>query len=214
LTNAFVAVLAVTALLAALPQVVPAALQIVLFHEDGVFEWLAAGGWLLTALVALVRARPVSRLMISYALIFCLLGAREADLLGRLVSGGGKQVGRSAYYLGATGAPLSERILIVGLLAAAVLALVVGIGGTLRNLRRPVELSPRSLHLLLLGGAVLAFSQLCEELLDLSYGLGGEEGKALARSFWALEEGLEAVAPLLMAVALAPSHWFSGRHGR
>jgi len=209
----FVLLLAIPSL-ALLPQLLSPDARMTMFAEDGVLEWLAAASWLLAALVAVARSWPVSRLMLCYAAIFCLLAAREADLLGGLVSGGGKQAGRAAYYLGATGAPLGERILIVLLLAATLLALGFGIWGTLRNLRRPGELSRATLHVLLLAGGVLVFSQACEKLLDLSYGLGGEAGKAVASSFWALEEGLEALAPLMMVAALMPRRWKLRRRER
>ena len=150
--------------------------------------------------------------MVAYAIVFCLLALRESDLLRVLVTGGGKQAVRASYYLGATGASLPERIGVAVLLATAVVALAVSIRGSLRELRRPAQLAPRAMRILILGGIVLVVSQLCEKLLDLAEDWGGPPGLALARSLWALEEGLEALAPLIIALALLPARRRASEH--
>ncbi|MCB1914695.1 MAG: hypothetical protein KDG52_03105 [Rhodocyclaceae bacterium] len=197
--------LAATVVLALLPHLIGAEAQRQLLEEHGVLEVLAALCWLLAAVAALARSRRPSLLMVAYAVVFCLLAVRESDLLTALVTGGGKQAVRSSYYLGATGATLPERIGVGLLLAVAVASLAVSVWGSLRELRRPAQLAPRAMRMLMLGGVVLVVSQLCEKMLDWAEDWGGPPGLALARSLWALEEGLEALAPLIIALALLPA---------
>ena len=197
--------LATAVVLSILPHLVGAEFQRQLLEEHGVIAVLAALCWLLAAASALARTPRPTPLMVAYAAVFCLFTVRETDLLTLLVTGGGKQAVRSSYYLGATGASMLERIGVALLLVVAIVALAVSVWGSLRELRRPAQLAPQSMRILILGGIVLVVSQLCEEMLGWAEDWGGTLGLALARSFWALEEGFEALAPLIIALALLPA---------
>lgn len=197
--------LATGVVLAMLPHLISADSQRQLLEEHGVIEVLAALCWLLAAASALARNPRPTPLMAAYAVVFCLLTVRETDVLTVLVTGGGKQAVRASYYLGATGASVPERVGVALLLLLAIVALAVSVWGSLRELRRPAQLAPQSMRILILGGVVLVVSQLCEEMLGWAEDWGSAPGLALARSFWALEEGFEALAPLIIALALLPA---------
>ncbi len=186
--------------LAAWPHFVSTGTVRLLLLEDGLIENLAVVLWVGAALVALLRRFPPSRLMLAYAVVFLVLALRESDALSGL-PGGGKQALRSAFYLGETGAPLAWRVALGLSLCATVWALAEAAYGTLRSLRGRGELDRRTLRRLIVGGTVLVVSQLFESAQDWVGGWGSL-AQPLARSFWSLEESLEAVAPAIMAFAL------------
>ncbi|MCB1888659.1 MAG: hypothetical protein KDH20_13720 [Rhodocyclaceae bacterium] len=171
-----------------------------LLLEDGLIESLAATLWIGVALVALLRRVPPSRLMVAYAVVFLVLALRESGALSGL-SGGGKQALKVSFYLGETGAPLTLRIGLAAALCATLWALLQSAFGTLRNLRGRGELDRRTLARLTVGGCVLVCSQLFEVAQDWVSDWGAL-AHPLARSFWSVEECLEAVSPAIMAYAL------------
>ena len=72
-------VAAYVALLALLAVLLPEHVFERAFSERGPFEQLSIVGWLLVALVVLLRIRPLGRRAAAFALLCVLLAAREAD---------------------------------------------------------------------------------------------------------------------------------------
>lgn len=168
--------------------------------EDGFLESLAVWLWALAALAALTRSFPPRALMLAYVVVFAALAQRESGYTPALLQGG-KRVLKLSYYLGAE-TPLGQRIAVGAILLGIIAALVFSAWGTWRNLRRPRELDREELGVLMLGAQILVASQLFEALQDRLEPLGAA-AFAVARSCWSLEEGLEALAPLVIALALA-----------
>lgn len=187
--------------LAIFPHVVSLPTLRLLLLEDGVVENAAAVLWVLAAVAALRRAWPPDRLMAAYAVVFLVLGMRESDLLS-MVPGGGRQALKMSFYLGESGASLPLRLTLALALMLTAWALVVSLWGTLANLRGRGTMEGETLRLLFLGGAVLVCSQLFELAQDWAERLG-TWALPVARSCWALEECLEAIAPAIIAYALA-----------
>lgn len=174
-----------------------------LLHEDGAFEWVAAACWLLAALAALLRRSPPNGLLVAYGIVFLMLAERESSLLAGF-AGGGKRYVRIAYYLGDS--PLVERLLVALLLLACVAALIAAGLGSLRELRQPREFDRPELHYLIAAVGILVLSQLCEPAQDW-FRDWGALALPIARSLWSVEEGLEVVAPFVVAVVLAGPRW-------
>lgn len=184
--------------LAIFPHLLAQDLVLLLLLEDGIIESAAVALWIGAALAALARRVPPTTLMCAYAVSFAALAAREADWFRRLPVAG-KQLLRWSYYLG--DAPPMQRLAMAALVGALLVALLVALWGSLRNLRRADELPWPAVRLLIAAVFVLALSQLCEKGVDWVE-VWPALAPRLARSLWSLEEGLEALAPLLVLLAM------------
>ena len=189
--------------LAIFPHLVSTATVRWMLLEDGLLETVAMWLWLAAALLALLRSFPPRLLLISYAMVFAALSLRESGVPTAILSGG-KQALRMSYYLG--DAPLGQRLMVGAFMVCTLLALIHAIWGSLRNLRAPREFDREEQKLLFFAGAILAISQVFEAAQDWVSWLGAL-AQPTARSFWSIEEGLEALAPLLLMLALMPRRW-------
>lgn len=189
--------------LALLPLVLTDAARQWMFEEEGPIEWFSVLMWLLAGVLILLRSRPPRAPAIAYA-IFCItLVVRETGLPPELIPSG-KALLRAAYYLDGS-VPLLRRVIIgliiVTVLVAVVYFLIVSVRAffSRRQLRDP------GFQLVLLCGGVLVASQGFEAASDRLPELPDAVRDTVIHVFWALEEGLEALAPvvLIQAVRLA-----------
>ena len=170
--------------------------------ETGPFEVAALVAWIVAAAVLAVRIRPFTSRTLAFALVCLLCAAREADLHKAFTQ---ESISRLSYYR-RSAAPLAEKLIggSVALLFTALLlyAAVVAV----RFLFREGGLRSRSGTWLMVSAALLVLTK----ALDRSYAvLAGNFAlwlpPVLQHVTAALEEGLEAVVPL----ALALSAWIS-----
>lgn len=199
--NALIATLAATALLALLPWLMPAQQVAVIASEEGPLEMLSAVLWLAMGVIALARVRPLSRTAVAYALTGLVLAVREMGIPRWLVPSGSRLL-KAAYYRDA-GVPLPERvatgIVIAVLLAAIIWALVA----TARHLFLRGGWRQASGQLLILAGATLVASQVCERGGSLLPRLGLPPGGEQVLAAWlALEEGLECITGVLACMGV------------
>lgn len=177
--------------LALLTLVLPPAQRDLLLTEHGLIEQLSAGLWLLAAGTVMWRAR-LSRVSLSFALLFLLFCVRETGLPKWLIPSG-KALLRPAYYLNEA-TPLFQRLLIASLLIAALVALCHVAYAGLRYYFRRGGFYAEDGHWFLAAAGVLVLSQGFEALPD-RLALTSASLRGLCQAF---EELLECVSPLLM----------------
>lgn len=166
------------------------------FSERGPFEQLSIVGWLLAALVVLLRIRPLGRRAAAFALLCALLAAREADWHKAFTA---DSLLKTAYYRDAA-APLAEKLL-AGTAAVVLIALLVYVGlFVARFLLRQGGWRTRSGLWLAVAAVLVVLGKGIDRAPAV---LLEEHGVALRpaarRAATALEEGLELLHPLLVA---------------
>ena len=173
-----------------------------LFSESGPFERLSIAAWLLVALIVLVRIRPLRGRALSFALLFALFAAREADWHKAFTA---DSLLKLNYYRQVP-APLIEKLfaatmalLLIGLLLywIAVLSRWLWHKEVRRSL--PGHLMITGVGLLILGKFLDRAPAVIQDSLGIT--LAPWPG----RLFSSFEEGLELLTPLLIAAAV----WFN-----
>lgn len=164
------------------------------FAEGGLVETVSFAGWLIAAAMILFRVRPLGARAVSFAALSLAFAAREADWQKKFTTEG---VLRTNYYENAA-IPLLER----AIAGAVVLVLLVGLlyaaYATIRFLFFERGWEARSGVWLFATGACLVLGKSLDRLpAELRNWFGIETGEAVVRHLGALEEGLEALAPLV-----------------
>ncbi|MES2536823.1 MAG: hypothetical protein V4632_13215 [Pseudomonadota bacterium] len=164
------------------------------FSEEGPYEQLSIAGWVLAALLILVRIRPLGLKAWTFASIFVMFAAREADLHKAFTVG---SIFKSRYYLDAA-APIRDK-LVSGIVAAGMIALVVYAGFVImRFLFRQGGLQSRTGFWLMLGTASFVLCKVVDRApAILAEGYGITLPPLAMRYASAFEEGMELLNPLL-----------------
>lgn len=167
-----------------------------MFSEQGFFERASIAGWMFTAGIVLSRIRPLTKRSWAFILLYLLFAAREADWHKAFTA---DSLLKTNYYRHAD-APLLEKMM-AGMAVLLLLGLLVYVGIVmLRFLLREQGWRSRAGAWLLLGMVLIVLGKLLDRapaLLMEDYGvmLTPMQGRYAS----ALEEGLEAVHPLILA---------------
>lgn len=188
--------IAYSAMLALLPQVLGEQAFIWTFSEQGPFEQLSILGWLGCAMVVLLRIRPFGTRAAAFALLCLAFAAREADW-HKLFTG--ESFLKNSFYRDAA-RPFEEK-LVCGIIALCLVALVLHAGWVIaRFLFLQGGWRSRSGLWLLAGTALVLAGKLIDRLpavLSVDYGI--ELGSFAKHYATAFEEGLEMAHPLILA---------------
>ena len=192
---------AYTAMLLAMPFLLPYPTFKFAFSEAGPFERLSIVAWLVAAAIVVLRVRPYRLSAAAFTAVYLLFAAREADWQKAFTT---RSISKLNYYKDSSIA-LSERIVaaLAVLVILTVLAYVLVL--SIRYLRRQDGLRTRAGLWLAVGGGLLVFCKLVDRsgAVLLRY-FDYTRGPSLDGISAALEEGLELAAP----IALALSAWF------
>jgi hypothetical protein len=188
-------------LLAALPLLLPAPVLKRVLSESGPFEIGALLMWLGAAAVLALRIRPFTARTLAFTTLMLLFAAREADLQKAFTA---ESISRLHYYR-RSAAPFHEK-LAAAAAALLFLALVVyAVFVCLRFLARG-GMRSRAGMWLALAAAFLVVTKLVDRSQAVLAGLFGVTLPPGTGQFVAaLEEGVEAVVPLMFIV----SAWIS-----
>ncbi len=171
-----------------------------LFAEDGPVEWFSAAMWLVAAIVILRRARAPRAPAIAYAIFCVTLTVRETGLPPELIPSG-KRLLKAAYYLDAS-VPLLRRVIIGVIIVTVLIALAYFLLINTRAFFSRQQLRQPGFQLILVCGGVLAASQGFEALPDYLPSLADTVREPVVNVLWALEEGFEALAPVVLIQAI------------
>ena len=182
-------------LLSLLPLVLPQPVFRHAFSEQGPFERLAIAAWIMTALVIIVRIRPLGPRAWAFALLCMIFAAREADWHKAFTA---DSILKTNYYKHAI-APFGEKLAAASVaLAAITLLLYVGFV-VARFLLRDGGWRSRSGIWLLAGTTLVVLGKILDRapaVLALNYGIVLPPILGLYAA--AYEEGLEMIHPLLL----------------
>ena len=188
--------IAYTLMLALLPLVLNEQAFQWTFYEVGPFEQLSIAGWLGTAVIVLLRIRPLRARAWAFALLCLAFAAREADW-HKLFTG--ESFLKNSFYRDAA-RPFEEK-LICGAIALFLVALVLYAGLVIaRFLFLQGGWRSRSGAWLMAGTALVVVGKLIDRLpavLSVDYGI--ELGPLTKHYSAAFEEGLEMAHPLILA---------------
>lgn len=166
------------------------------FSEQGPFEQLSIAGWLGTALIVLLRIRPLGARAWAFALLCTAFAAREADW-HKLFTG--ESFLKNSFYRDAA-RPFEEK-LVCGAIALLLVALVLYAGFVIaRFLFLQGGWRSRSGAWLMAGTALVVVGKLIDRLpavLSVDYGI--ELGPLVKHYSTVFEEGLEMAHPLILA---------------
>ncbi|MBL8467146.1 hypothetical protein [Methyloversatilis discipulorum] len=166
------------------------------FSEEGPFEQLSIAGWLGTAVIVLLRIRPLGARAWAFALLCLAFAAREADW-HKLFTG--ESFLKNSFYRDAA-RPFEEK-LICGAIAIFLVALVLYAGFVIaRFLFLQGGWRSRSGAWLMAGTALVVVGKLIDRLpavLSVDYGI--ELGPLTKLYSAAFEEGLEMAHPMILA---------------
>lgn len=166
------------------------------FSEEGPFEQLSIAGWLGTAVIVLLRIRPLGARAWAFALLCLAFAAREADW-HKLFTG--ESFLKNSFYRDAA-RPFEEK-LICGAIAIFLVALVLYAGFVIaRFLFLQGGWRSRSGVWLMAGTALVVVGKLIDRLpavLSVDYGI--ELGPLTKLYSAAFEEGLEMAHPMILA---------------
>ena len=166
------------------------------FSEEGPFEQLSIAGWLGTAVIVLLRIRPLGARAWAFALLCLAFAAREADW-HKLFTG--ESFLKNSFYRDAA-RPFEEK-LICGAIAIFLVALVLYAGLVIaRFLFLQGGWRSRSGAWLMAGTALVVVGKLIDRLpavLSVDYGI--ELGPLTKLYSAAFEEGLEMAHPMILA---------------
>ncbi|HYD58740.1 MAG TPA: hypothetical protein VEC35_00195 [Noviherbaspirillum sp.] len=193
------AVVAFTALLAALPLVLERPQFKWALSEQGPFEQLSIVGWLFAAAVVMIGARPPGRTGSAFALLFVVFAAREADWHKAFTA---DSILKTNYYRHAL-APMHEKIA-AGVVAMAVIALIVYVGFLIfRFLFLRGGLRTRAGFWLLLTSILMVLGKILDRTQATLAESFGVLLPPLAQLYvQAFDDGFEMADPLLMAWAM------------
>lgn len=186
--------------LALLPLVLSDAAQQWLFAENGPVEWFAVAMWLLAAILILWRSVAPRAPAIAYAIVCVTLAVRETGLPPELIPSG-KRLLKVAYYLDAS-VPLIRRVIIGLIILTVLIALIYFLLVNARALFSHRQQRDAGFQLVVLCGIVLAASQGFEALAERLPALPADMRNAAMQILWALEEGLESLAPVILIQAV------------
>lgn len=197
-------VLAVSAgLLVLLASLLPQPVAAQFFSEEGLVERITEACWMFTGLVILKQLPPSSVMTWVFALLCFFCAAREADLHKAFTA---DSMLKMNYYR-RTVAPLAEKLL-AGVVALGVVVLAgLALASLLRFVRRGGWRLRHGVWLMA-ALALMVLTKLFDRLpatLQVDYDIVISQWMQLR--LLALEEGLESVAPLM----LAWSAWLSRR---
>jgi hypothetical protein len=198
----FIALAVYSVVLVALPLTLPKPILRWTFSETGPFEIGALMLWIVAACVLSVRIRPFTSRTLAFATIFLLFAAREADLQKAFTS---QSILKLEYYRHSAN-PLWAKMIagLVALIFVTLAAYVVFVSA--RFLLREGGLRSRSGMWLALAWMVLVFTKILDRSKDLLMQKFGVSLPPEIELFMpALEEGFEAITPLLFIV----SAWIS-----
>lgn len=189
-----------------LASLMPQAFAAHFFSEDGMVERITEIAWVFTGLVILQQLPPSSVMTWVFALLCFFCAAREADLHKAFTA---DSMLKMNYYR-RTVAPLAEKLL-AGAVALGVVALAgLALASLLRFVRRGGWRLRHGVWLLA-ALALMVMTKVFDRLpatLQVDYDIVVSQWAQLR--LLALEEGLESVAPLM----LAWSAWLSRRQAR
>lgn len=182
--------------LAVSPLVLPEADFRWTFSEVGPFEQLSIAAWLFTALLVIVRIRPLGARAWAFALLCVVFAAREADWHKAFTAA---SILKSNYYRHVA-APLSEKIM-AGTVALAVIALIIYVGLVIANfLLRQGGWRSRSGIWLILGTVLVLLGKVLDRAPAVLFEEYGVVLSPLVDLYaTAFEEGLEMIHPLILA---------------
>lgn len=190
----------VIVVLALLPLVLSDSAQLWLFEENGPVEWFAVAMWLLAAILILWRSVVPRAPAIAYAIVCVTLAVRETGLPPELIPSG-KRLLKAAYYLDAS-VPLLRRVIIGLIIITVLIALIYFLLINARAFFSRRQQRDTGFQLVVLCGIVLAASQGFEALSERLPPLPADMRDAAVQILWALEEGLEALAPVTLILAV------------
>lgn len=163
------------------------------FAEGGLFETLSFYGWLAGAALILARVRPIGYRAASFAVLSLAFAAREADWQKRFTSDGVLKIN---YYQDGT-IPLGERLVAGAIVLILAAGLLYAVYAALRFLFFEKGWEARSGVWLFVTGISLVLGKSLDRIPgELENLFGIVLGPAARLHFQALEEGIEALAPL------------------
>jgi len=173
------------------------------FAEGGFFELLSVYGWLSGVALIFVRVRPIGWRAVSFAALSLAMAAREADWQKKFTSDGVLKIN---YYQDGS-IPLLER-LIAGLVVLLLVAgLLYAVYAALRFLFFEGGWAERSGVWLFATGVSLVLGKSLDRIPgELNQLFGITLGEPWVIHLQALEEGIEALAPLFFLWSV----WLSG----
>lgn len=183
-------------LLALLPLLLPSADFRFTFSEEGPFEQMSIVAWIFTALIIVVRIRPLGPRAWAFALLCMIFAAREADWHKAFTA---DSMLKTNYYKHAI-APFGEK-LAAGTVALAAIALLLYVGFVVaRFLLRDGGWRSRAGVWLIIGTALVVLGKILDRapaVLAEDYGIVLSSIVDLYAA--AFEEGLEVIHPLILA---------------
>lgn len=183
-------------LLALLPLLLSYSVFMFTFSEQGPFEQLSIVAWIFTALIIIVRIRPLGLRAWAFALLCIIFAAREADLHKAFTAG---SILKINYYKHAI-APFGEKVA-AGSVAIAVIALLAYVGFVVaRFLLRDGGWRSRAGVWLMIGTVLVVLGKMLDRapaVLAEDYGIVLSPLVDLYAT--AFEEGLEMIHPLILA---------------
>lgn len=182
-------------LLAALPVVLGEHSFAWTFSEEGPFERLSIAAWIATALIVVVRIRPLGPRAYAFVLLCLAFAAREADWHKAFT---GESFLKNSFYRDAA-RPIEEK-LVCAAIALLLVALLLYAGCVIaRFLFLRGGWRSRSGGWLLAGTVLVVAGKVLDRLpatLSVDYGI--EFGPLLKLYATAFEEGLEMVHPMIL----------------
>ena len=186
--------------LALLPLVLTDAARQWMFSEEGPVEWFPVAMWLLAAILILWRSTAQRAPAIAYAIFCVTLVTRETGLPPELIPSG-KRLLKIAYYLDGS-VPLLRRVIIGLIIVTVLIALAYFLLINVRAVFSRRQLRDAGFQLVMLCGGVLVASQGFEALSEHLPTLPAQARNTVVHVLWALEEGLEALAPVVLIQAV------------
>ncbi len=194
-------------LLAVLPLLLQDSVLIHTFSEEGPFEQLAIAAWLFTALVILLRIRPLGPRAWAFAALCMLFAAREADWHKAFTA---DSMLKTNYYKHAL-APFDEKLAAGGVALAALALLLYAGFVAARFLFREGGWRSRAGMWLLIGTMLVVLGKLLDRApATLAEDYAVVLSPLVAVYGRAFEEGMETVHPLILAWSV----WISQRERR
>jgi hypothetical protein len=183
-------------LLALLPLLLPQPVFRLAFSEEGPFEQMSIVAWIFTALVIVVRIRPLGPRAWAFAMLCMIFAAREADWHKAFSA---DSILKTNYYKHAI-APFGEK-LAAAMVALAAIALLAYVGFVVaRFLLRDGGWRSRAGIWLVAGTALVVLGKILDRapaVLAEDYGIVLAPIVDLYAA--AFEEGLEVIHPLILA---------------
>ncbi len=172
------------------------------FSEAGPFEEISIGLWLTASAVVLWRIRPFTYRSYAFSILFLAFAAREASFHKAFTT---DSLLKTNYYLKTT-APLVEKLCAAFVAAALIGVLLYVIFVCARFLVVQHGYRSRSGYWLISAGALFVLTKIFDRAPAVIYHLRHENLQIdLLRLMKALEEGHEAMAPILFIA----SAWIS-----